>query len=162
MDGSSPDILIVSLHWGSNWGWGTPAEWRTFAHHLIDLGVDFVVGHSSHHVKGMEIYKGKFISYGLGDFINDYEGIVGQGYENFRNDLSCLYIPSFDLETRQVVDVDIIPCKIKNLKVQRATDVKDIAWLQNAFNREGKALGSSCKPVHTYNRTTNLKLFWSD
>lgn len=161
-DGYSPDIVIVSLHWGSNWGWGTPSQWRTFAHHLIDSGVDFVVGHSSHHVKGMEIYKGKFISYGLGDFLNDYEGIVGQGYENFRNDLSCLYIPSFDLEKRQIVDVDIVPCKIKNLKVQRAKEVADISWLQNAFNREGLSLGTSCKVHPSKNGTVNLQLAWTE
>lgn len=160
--GYSPDIVIASLHWGSNWGWGTPYQWRTFAHHLIDLGVDFVVGHSSHHVKGMEIYKGKFISYGLGDFINDYEGIVGQGYEDFRHDLSCLYIPSFDLEKRQVVDVDIIPCKIKNLKVQRATEVRDITWLQHAFNREGSSLGTSCKIHPSSNGAINLQLAWNE
>lgn len=159
--GYSPDIVIVSLHWGSNWGWGTPSQWRAFAHHLIDLGVDFVVGHSSHHVKGMEIYKGKFISYGLGDFINDYEGIVGQGYENFRHDLSCLYIPSFDLEKRQVVKVDIIPCKIKNLKVQRAKEVRDISWLQNAFNREGSSLGTSCDIHPSSDDTINLQLVWT-
>lgn len=32
-------------------------------------------GHSSHHVKGAELYKGKLIIYGAGDLINDYEGL---------------------------------------------------------------------------------------
>lgn len=54
------------------------------------------MGHSSHHVKGIEVYNGKMIAYGAGDFLNDYEGIVGQGYEDFRDDLCCLYVPTLD------------------------------------------------------------------
>ncbi len=30
------DVVIVSLHWGSNWGYGITAEQRQFAHDLID------------------------------------------------------------------------------------------------------------------------------
>ena len=64
------EFKVVSLHWGSNWGWGTPKEWRKFTHRLIDGGIDLVIGHSSHHVKGLEVYKDKLIAYGLGDFLN--------------------------------------------------------------------------------------------
>ena len=155
-----PDITIVSLHWGSNWNWGNPSKWRKFAHTLVDLGVDVVIGHSSHHVKGMEVYKNKFIAYGLGDFLNDYEGIVGQGYEDYRNDLSALYLPVIDLKTKELLQVDIIPCKIKHLKVQRATDASDVAWLQSTFNREGSGLGTSCKIETTATSGTRLKLEW--
>ena len=158
--GKVPDIIIFSLHIGSNWNWGIPLKWRIFAHKLIDLGADVVVGHSSHHVKGMEVYKNKFISYGLGDFLNDYEGIVGQGYEDFRNDLSALYLPVIDLQTKKLLKVDIIPCKIKHLKVQRATDSSDIAWLKSTFNREGEGLGTSCEIENTASGHNNLKLIW--
>ncbi|HVZ35145.1 MAG TPA: CapA family protein, partial [Polyangiaceae bacterium] len=43
------DIVVVSLHWGPNWGFGIPASERRFAHALIDeAGADIVHGHSSH------------------------------------------------------------------------------------------------------------------
>ena len=67
------DLVVLSLHWGGNWGFGISAQQRQFAHGLIDnAAVDVVHGHSSHHVKGIEVYHGKPILYGCGDFINDY------------------------------------------------------------------------------------------
>jgi poly-gamma-glutamate capsule biosynthesis protein CapA/YwtB (metallophosphatase superfamily) len=78
------DVVVVSVHWGSNWGYEIPPEQVTFAHALIDVaGVDVVHGHSSHHVKGIEVYKDRLVLYGCGDFLNDYEGI--RGYEQFRS-----------------------------------------------------------------------------
>jgi poly-gamma-glutamate capsule biosynthesis protein CapA/YwtB (metallophosphatase superfamily) len=69
------DLLIFSIHWGSNWGYEVSPNDREFAHHLIDLGFDVILGHSSHHPRPIEFYKNKPIFYGCGDFINDYEGI---------------------------------------------------------------------------------------
>jgi poly-gamma-glutamate capsule biosynthesis protein CapA/YwtB (metallophosphatase superfamily) len=49
---------------------------KTPAHLLIDeANVDLIFSHSFYHFKSIETYKGKFIIYGAGDFINDYEGI---------------------------------------------------------------------------------------
>jgi poly-gamma-glutamate synthesis protein (capsule biosynthesis protein) len=39
------DVAIVSIHWGSNWGYAVPREHVRFAHRLIDSGVDIVHGH---------------------------------------------------------------------------------------------------------------------
>ncbi|RDI60473.1 poly-gamma-glutamate synthesis protein (capsule biosynthesis protein) [Nocardia pseudobrasiliensis] len=71
------DIAIVSVHWGPNWGYGIARSETQFAHHLIDADVDIVHGHSAHHPRPIEIYRGKPILYGCGDVINDYEGIGG-------------------------------------------------------------------------------------
>src|SRR5690606_2510781 len=80
------DIVIASIHWGHNWGYTIPQEQRTFAREWIDSGaVDGVHGHSSHHPKGIELYRDRPILYGCGDLLNDYEGIGG--YERFRGDL---------------------------------------------------------------------------
>jgi len=72
------DLIVVSIHWGSNWGYKVPEEQRRFAHALIDrAGVSVIHGHSSHHPKAIEIYRNRLILYGCGDFLNDYEGIKG-------------------------------------------------------------------------------------
>lgn len=72
------DLIVASIHWGGNWGYGVPDEQRRFAHALIDLGAaDVVHGHSAHHAKAIEVHAGRPILYGCGDFINDYEGIAG-------------------------------------------------------------------------------------
>ena len=86
------DIVVVSLHWGGNWGYEILKPQQIFARKLIDEArVDVVWGHSSHHPKGIEVHNGKLILYGCGDFIDDYEGI--RGYEKFRNDLVLMYFP---------------------------------------------------------------------
>ncbi|HEV8619130.1 MAG TPA: CapA family protein, partial [Candidatus Udaeobacter sp.] len=43
------DLLIASIHWGSNWGYEIPSKQIAFAHRLIEEGVALVHGHSSHH-----------------------------------------------------------------------------------------------------------------
>ncbi|MGZ3790136.1 MAG: CapA family protein, partial [Bacteriovorax sp.] len=69
------DVVVVSLHWGGNWGYDVSKKESHFAHALIDQAfVDILHGHSSHHPKPLEIYNGRPIFYGCGDFINDYEG----------------------------------------------------------------------------------------
>jgi len=89
------DIRLVSIHWGDNWGYHIPQAHRRFAHKLIDeAGVDIIHGHSSHHPRPIELYKGKLILYGCGDFITDYEGIGG--YEEYRDDLALMYFPRKD------------------------------------------------------------------
>ncbi len=39
-----------------------------FAHKMIDAGADVVLGHGPHVLRGVELYKGKFIAYSLGNF----------------------------------------------------------------------------------------------
>jgi poly-gamma-glutamate synthesis protein (capsule biosynthesis protein) len=72
------DVVVLSIHWGENWGYTVSPEHHAFAHTLIDEGgADIVHGHSSHHAKAAEVYRTKLILYGCGDFLNDYEGIGG-------------------------------------------------------------------------------------
>src|SRR5258707_4830453 len=85
------DFLIVSAHWGPNWGYTPPAEHIPFAHALIDAGADVLFGHSGHIVRGIEVYKDKPIMYCTGDFIDDYAVD-----EIERNDRSCLFIVETD------------------------------------------------------------------
>lgn len=66
------DVLIVSAHWGGNWGRDVPDGHRALAHALVDDGADVVFGHSPHIVRGVEVYEGRPIIYSAGDFIDDY------------------------------------------------------------------------------------------
>ncbi len=134
------DIVIASIHWGANWGYMIPHKQRTFARKLIDnAGVDIIHGHSSHHVKGMEVYKGRLILYGCGDFLNDYEGIGGG--EDFRPDLTLMYFVSVDPSTGKLVHLQMTPIKIKRFKLNRASR-EDALWLWERLNREGIEFGT--------------------
>lgn len=52
-----------------------------FAHQCIDAGADMFFGHGSHVVRGIEIYKGKPIFYGLGNFFFQSKNIEKLPYE---------------------------------------------------------------------------------
>jgi poly-gamma-glutamate synthesis protein (capsule biosynthesis protein) len=134
------DIVIVSIHWGSNWGYDISSDQIKFAHKLIDdAGVSIIHGHSSHHVKGIEVYKDRAIIYGCGDFLNDYEGIGG--HEQYRSDLSLMYFVSVEPLTGKLAGLRMIPTQIKYFKVNKASG-RDALWLKNMLNREGNSFGT--------------------
>jgi poly-gamma-glutamate capsule biosynthesis protein CapA/YwtB (metallophosphatase superfamily) len=65
------DIVIVSMHSGIEYE-ATPDDSQiAFAHAAIDAGAEMVIGHHPHVVQTMEVYKGKYIFYSLGNFIFD-------------------------------------------------------------------------------------------
>ncbi|MBR6118103.1 MAG: CapA family protein [Paludibacteraceae bacterium] len=82
---ATSDIIIVSFHGG-----GEGIEYshlpegpesyigedrgslREFAHFCIDNGADIVYGHGPHVVRCIEVYKGHFIAYSLGNFCTPY------------------------------------------------------------------------------------------
>jgi poly-gamma-glutamate capsule biosynthesis protein CapA/YwtB (metallophosphatase superfamily) len=134
------DIVIASIHWGSNWGYAVPQAHIDFAHRLIDdAGVDIIYGHSSHHPKPLEVYKGKLVIYGSGDFINDYEGI--SGHEEHRADLMLMYFASIDLVSGKLLQLQMIPMQIKQFSLKRAS-ARDSLWLKDTLDREGSSLGT--------------------
>jgi poly-gamma-glutamate synthesis protein (capsule biosynthesis protein) len=131
------DVAVASIHWGDNWGYAVPAEQRAFAHALIDdAAIDIVHGHSSHHPKGIEVYKDRPILYGCGDFLNDYEGIGKHG--EFRGELTLMYFVSMDPRTGRLVQLDLVPLRIRNFRLQHASR-EEAQWLRDLLDREGKA-----------------------
>jgi poly-gamma-glutamate synthesis protein (capsule biosynthesis protein) len=135
------DIAVASIHWGSNWGYDVPAAQRTFAHRLIDrAGVDVVHGHSSHHPKPIEVYGGKLVLHGCGDFLNDYEGI--SGYGSFRADLTLMYFPTLDTATGRLSSMSLTPMQIRHFRLNRAS-AADAHWLRDRLNLEGRKFGVS-------------------
>ncbi|MDJ0745262.1 MAG: CapA family protein [Xenococcaceae cyanobacterium MO_167.B27] len=134
------DVVVASIHWGGNWGYEIPSQQIAFAHQLIDhAGVDLIHGHSSHHVKGIEIYRERLIIYGCGDLIDDYEGI--SGYQAFRDDLGLMYFATLDSSTGELFNLQMIPTQIKRFRVQGAS-TSDILWLREILNREGERFGT--------------------
>ena len=130
------DIVVASIHWGGNWGYAISHQQRRFAHALIDeAGVDIIHGHSSHHAKGIEVYKNKPVIYGCGDFINDYEGIGG--YESYRDDLSLMYFIDMDPAAELLIKLQMVPLKIRQFSLHFAS-IQDVQWLKNTLHREGR------------------------
>ncbi len=133
------DIVVASIHWGGNWGYDIPDEQRCFSHQLIDeAGVDVIHGHSSHHPKGIEVYDGKPIVYGCGDFLNDYEGI--SGHEEYRGDLVLMYLVTMQRWSGRLVRFEMVPFQIKRFRLNHVSR-EDARWLRHTMNRECARLG---------------------
>lgn len=71
------DVVVVELHWGVEYTTDPIQSQKNVAHRAIDAGADLVVGTHPHAVQGSEIYKGKYITYSLGNFIFDQEWSTG-------------------------------------------------------------------------------------
>lgn len=134
------DLAVASIHWGGNWGFDIHKEQIKFAHQLIDeSGIDIIHGHSSHHVQGIEVYRGRPIIYGCGDFINDYEGI--RGYGEFRGDLGLMYFASMSTRNGRLKELRLVPTRVRKFRITKPP-AGDLRWLRDTLNREGKRFGS--------------------
>ena len=133
------DVIVVSIHWGSNWGYRVHSDQVRFARRLIDGGVDVIHGHSSHHPRPIEVYRGKLILYGCGDCIDDYEGITG--YEEYRDDLRLLYFASIAPGTAELAALVMVPMQARNMRLRHAS-AADSRWLAATLDRIGREFGS--------------------
>lgn len=138
--GQDGDVRVVSIHWGGNWGYRVPDDHRRFAHRLVDAGVHLVHGHSSHHPRPAEVYRGKLVVYGCGDLVNDYEGIGG--YEGFRDDLRLLYLALLDVETGELRRLTMIPFQSHRLALRHAGP-DDVQWLARTLDEASRRHGTS-------------------
>jgi poly-gamma-glutamate synthesis protein (capsule biosynthesis protein) len=148
------DLVLISIHWGGNWGLDVPPAHRDFAHSLIDLGAaDIVHGHSSHHPMPIEVHRGKLILYGCGDLINDYEGIGAHG--SLRSDVGCLYFATLALASGQLQQLDIAPFQLKRFRLAQA-DLSARSWLQQIISVGDHRL----EPLHGPSRPKGWSLHW--
>jgi poly-gamma-glutamate capsule biosynthesis protein CapA/YwtB (metallophosphatase superfamily) len=136
------ELIVASIHWGGNWGYEIPREQIVFAHYLIEHGVAIVHGHSSHHVKAIEVYKARLILYGCGDFITDYEGI--SGYEAFRGDLALMYFIELDPTSGALINTRLVPMQMRRFRWERAS-AHDAKWLCNSLSQLGDRFGTAAR-----------------
>jgi len=134
------DLVVASIHWGGNWGYDIAPAHVAFAHALIDsAGVDLVHGHSSHHPLAIEVYRGKLVLYGCGDFVNDYEGIGGM--ERYRAELGLMYLPEIEPGSGRLLELRMSAFARRRLRLCSAS-AADARWLCAMLDREGRRFGT--------------------
>ncbi len=133
------DVVVVSIHWGANWGYDVAGDQIRFAHRLIDGGVDVIHGHSSHHPRPVEVYRGRLVLYGCGDAINDYEGI--SGHPEFRGDLRLLYLAAVAADTGKLAALRMVPMQSRQMRLCHA-GAADGQWLRAVLERASHRFGS--------------------
>jgi poly-gamma-glutamate capsule biosynthesis protein CapA/YwtB (metallophosphatase superfamily) len=72
------DIVIVSLHWGTEQSTAANSAQQSQARRFIDAGADMVLSHHPHVMQGIDMYKGKLIAYSLGNFLFPYKTTEGR------------------------------------------------------------------------------------
>ncbi|MFL6543567.1 MAG: CapA family protein, partial [Candidatus Udaeobacter sp.] len=105
-------------------------------------GVAVVHGHSSHHVKGIEVFKSRLILYGCGDFLTDYEGI--SGYETFRGDLALMYLIELDHDSGELMNARLVPMQMRQFQLRRSS-AADAKSLCNLLNQLGAKFSTGAK-----------------
>ncbi|MET7394874.1 CapA family protein [Dactylosporangium sp. NPDC005572] len=131
------DIVVASVHWGSNWGYDIPDEQIRLAHQLIDNGADIVHGHSSHHPRPIEVYRNRLILYGCGDLINDYEGIGV--HRQYRDDLRLMYLASI-APTGELACLRMAPTQARRMQLHRASP-EDTQWTRTVLGSVSRRSG---------------------
>ncbi|MBI4331119.1 MAG: CapA family protein [Chloroflexi bacterium] len=115
------DVLVLSMHWGIHYIPSLIAMYqKEVAHAAIDAGVDLILGHHTHILKGIEVYKGKVIFHSLANFAYDHGPIekvrLSPTWKNLRWDMDPEY-PSypFPADSRKTI---IAKCVMSNKKIQ--------------------------------------------
>ncbi len=107
------DLVIVSAHWGPNWGLAPPLAHRAAAQRLLEAGAGVVYGHSAHVVRGAAWGKDGLVLYSCGDFVDDYAVDPVQ-----RNDWSFVFL--LDVRGGRVEGVRLVPTVIRDCQARLA------------------------------------------
>ena len=102
------DIVVVSFHWGAEVMTVAKDYQVELGHQAIDWGADLVLGHHPHVLQELEVYKGRFIAYSLGNFVF--------GSESDRTNTSMILLLTFKGNT--LVKAEAVPLDVNNYRVK--------------------------------------------
>ena len=130
------DILTVSHHWGLSEE--VLAYQIEIAHAGIDSGADAVIGHGPHYSLAMEMYKGKPVFYGLGNF-SFHTGHGGRKHGNWIGEAARL---SYEDKALQRVAIRLVRNNESNETYFSSPrdEVEAIARLQSFCDKFGTRL----------------------
>ncbi len=126
------DILMVSFHWGIHFVPKVLAQYQKYAAHFaIDAGADIILGHHTHILKPIEVYKGKVIVYSMGNFALEEPGRFFEGKGDLTESKSHQDIAALNPDmkkSKRQMPVDsykslFIKCIIDNKEIQKVSFV---------------------------------------
>jgi poly-gamma-glutamate synthesis protein (capsule biosynthesis protein) len=74
------DFVILNIHGGNEFYHLPSPRIKELYRHYVNIGADAVISQHTHAFSGYEVYKGKPIFYGLGNFIYDWPGKVNSSW----------------------------------------------------------------------------------
>lgn len=96
------DLVIVHSHWGVEYDSSPNPRQREIGRALVNAGADLVIGHHSHTLQPVEVYKGKVIFYSLGNFVFD------QGWSKTKDSV----LAQFKIKADGSRSVELTPMKV--------------------------------------------------
>ena len=69
------DLLLVSMHWGTEYSKEITKEQEDIAKYLSSLGVNIIIGHHPHVIEPIDYINDTLVIYSLGNFISGQEGL---------------------------------------------------------------------------------------
>ena len=107
---------IVFVHWGNEFINRPSSPQKRFAHWLVDVGFDLVIGMHPHVLQGYEQYQGKYIFYSLGNFVFDmpweptkYGAVVNVDLAKETIVPNVEYVRINDEFAPQIIDKKVVP-----------------------------------------------------
>jgi len=100
---SKNDIVIVSMHAGTEYKTFSNSFQENFARRAIDAGAHLIIGHHPHVVQNVEKYKEGYILYSLGNFVFD---------QMWSNETRLGVIAEITFQDKKVKSIEFIPVKI--------------------------------------------------
>jgi len=111
------DVVMVAMHWGTEYSLGVSAEQEKIAHYLSELGVDIIIGAHPHVVEPVEYIGKTLVIYSLGNYISA---------QDTTEKLTGLMM---SVELKKTVDKGITTVSVENPKAE---------LLYTKFNLRGK------------------------
>ena len=113
------DVVIVAMHWGTEYSLGVDDDQERIANYLSSLGVDIIIGAHPHVVEPITYIGKTLVIYSLGNFISDQEGIER---------LTGLMVA---VNIKKTVNKDNTVIELNNLKA-------DLVYTKSRYGREFK------------------------
>ncbi len=97
------DLVVVSLHWGTENRQETEQAQREFAYRVLDAGADVILGHHPHVPRGVEVHQGKPIFYSFGNLT------FGHTHDYWMDNYAARLTIEKKKGSTQVTRIDILP-----------------------------------------------------
>lgn len=127
------DLVIVLLHWGTEFSFYPDPKQISQAHKIIDAGADAIVGHHPHVLQGWETHKGKPIFYSIGSFLYDPLSETVPSDKVLKERRTSIIL-RLSLNEKKTLDTEIIPTFIDeklNLSILHGKNKAEVLrWLQ--------------------------------
>lgn len=160
------DVVIVTLHAGTEYTHSPNTAQVEFAHAAIDAGADLVIGHHPHVLQTVEEYHGKWIFYSLGNFVFDRQAASGTD----ESVITRLFWTSGAESRAPMRRIELIPVQIVNSQPRIVTDASAAAQILDPLNlslsqsqavtwdNEQRTYALRASPVYYTNRDTDASV----